>query len=96
VICSCGLKLHHVVSDITGVTGMKIIRAILKGERGPGALAEFRDVRCKASVETICEALTGNYRAEHVFTLRQAVELYDSTKRRSATATWRSRPRWHH
>lgn len=71
------LQLHHVVSDITGATGMKIIRAILKGERAPSVLAEFRDVRCKASVETICEALTGNYRPEHVFALRQAVELYD-------------------
>jgi transposase len=71
------LQLHHVVSDITGVTGMKIIRAILGGERSPAALAEFRDVRCKASVETIGEALTGNYREEHVFALRQAVELYD-------------------
>lgn len=71
------LQLHHVVSDITGVTGMKIIRAILEGERTPSVLAEFRDVRCKASVATIGEALTGNYRNEHVFALRQAVELYD-------------------
>lgn len=71
------LQLHHVVSDITGVTGMKILRAILDGERRPSTLAEFRDVRCKASVETIGEALTGNYRDEHVFALRQAVELYD-------------------
>jgi transposase len=71
------LQLHHVVTDITGVTGMKIIRAILGGERNPARLAEFRDVRCKASVETIGEALTGNYREEHVFALRQAVELYD-------------------
>jgi transposase len=71
------LQLHHVVSDITGVTGMKIIRAILDGERHPSSLAEFRDVRCKASAETIAAALTGNYRDEHVFALRQAVELYD-------------------
>jgi len=71
------LQLHHVVSDITGATGMKIIRAIVAGERSPSTLAEFRDMRCKSSVETIAEALTGNYRAEHVFTLRQALELYD-------------------
>jgi transposase len=71
------VQLHHVVSDITGVTGMKIIRAILDGERTPANLAEFRDVRCKSSVETIGFALTGNYRAEHIFALRQAVELYD-------------------
>jgi transposase len=72
------LQLHHVVSDITGVTGMKILRAIVSGERDPEVLAAHRDVRCKASVATICEALTGNYRPEHIFALRQAVELYDT------------------
>src|SRR5207245_953382 len=71
------LQLHHVVSDITGVTGMRIIRAIVAGEHNPETLAEFRDVRCAASEETIREALTGNYRPEHVFALRQALELYD-------------------
>jgi len=72
------LQLHHVVSDITGVTGMKILRAIVGGERDPNVLATHRDVRCKASVATISEALTGNYRPEHVFALRQAIELYDA------------------
>lgn len=72
------LQLHHVVSDITGVTGMKILRAIVAGERNPEVLAAHRDVRCKASVGTIREALTGNYRPEHAFALRQAVELYDA------------------
>ena len=72
------LQLHHVVSDITGVTGMNILRAIIAGERNPDVLALHRDVRCKASVATICEALTGNYRPEHVFALRQAIELYDT------------------
>ena len=72
------LQLHHVVSDITGVTGMKIIRAIVQGMRDPATLAEFRDVRCKSSAETIKKALTGNYRAEHVFALRQALEIYDT------------------
>jgi len=71
------VQLHHVVSDITGVTGMKIIRAIVDGERCPAKLAAFRDVRCKASEATIRDALMGNYRSEHVFCLRQAVELYD-------------------
>jgi transposase len=71
------VQLHHVVSDVTGVTGMKIIRAILDGERDTAKLAAFRDVRCKESVETIREGLVGNYRPEHVFALRQAVELYD-------------------
>jgi transposase len=72
------LQLHHVVSDVTGVTGMAILRAIVAGERNPDVLAQYRDVRCKASVETIRDALTGNYRPEHVFALRQAIELYDA------------------
>jgi transposase len=72
------LQLHHVVSDITGATGMKIIRAIVAGQHDPAELATYRDVRCKASEETIREALTGHYRREQVFALRQALELYDS------------------
>jgi transposase len=71
------VQLHHVVTDITGVTGMKILRALVAGERDPKVLANYRDVRCKASLETIEAALTGNYRPEHVFALRQALELYD-------------------
>jgi transposase len=71
------VQLHHVVSDITGATGMKIIRAIVAGNHDPATLASYRDIRCQASVETITEALTGHYRAEHVFALRQALELYD-------------------
>src|SRR5438046_491657 len=64
------VQLHHVVTDITGVTGMRIIRAIVSGNQRPEQLAEFRDVRCSASKETIREALTGNYRPEQVFALR--------------------------
>jgi transposase len=71
------LQLHHVVSDITGATGMTIIRAIVAGERDPGTLASYRDVRCLASIETIRQALVGNDREEHIFALTQAVELYD-------------------
>lgn len=72
------VQLHHVVSDITGMTGMRIIRAIVEGVQAPEVLAGFRDARCRASVETIEAALTGNYRPEHVFALRQALELYDT------------------
>ena len=72
------LQLHHVVSDITGKTGMRIMRAILDGEREPSVLAELRDVRCKASAETIAKALEGNYRPEHLFALEQSVALYDT------------------
>jgi len=71
------LQLHHVIRDITGVTGMKIIRAIVRGEKNPSTLAEHRDSRCANSKETIVKALTGNYREEHLFSLKQALELYD-------------------
>jgi transposase len=70
------LKLQHVLSDITGVTGIRIIEAILAGERDPVALAELRDGRCKNSRETIAKALKGNWREEHLFALKQAYELY--------------------
>ncbi|MEN8131073.1 MAG: IS110 family transposase [Pseudomonadota bacterium] len=72
------LQLHHVVSDITGATGLRIIRAILTGEHNPVILAGMRDVRCKQSEATLAKALQGNYRPEHLFALRQAVELYDT------------------
>jgi len=71
------VQLHHVVSDITGLTGMKIVRDIVDGIRDPKTLAKHRDRRCHATVETICKALDGNYRSEHVFALRQALELYE-------------------
>lgn len=71
------LKLTTVLSDITGVTGMKIIRAIVAGERNPQQLAQYRDAKCKRDEGQIAAALTGNYRSEHLFALRQAVELYD-------------------
>jgi len=71
------LMLHTVVSDITGVTGMKILRAILRGERDPKKLAGYRDRRCKKDEDTIAKALEGHYREEHLFSLKQAVELFD-------------------
>jgi len=71
------LQLPNVVKDITGLTGQQIIRAILAGERDPVQLAHFRDPRCKSSEADIAKALTGNYRPEHVFALKQAMELYD-------------------
>lgn len=71
------LQLQHVVSDITGDTGMRIIRAIIEGERSAAKLASYRDPHCKQSEKTISAALTGNYRPEHVFSLKQAVALYD-------------------
>jgi transposase len=71
------VQLHKVLTDITGMTGMKIIRAIVSGERDPVALARMRHPLVKSSEETIAKALMGNYRAEHMFALTQALELYD-------------------
>jgi transposase len=71
------IKLQHVVSDITGVTGSAILRAILAGERDPVKLAQLRDYRCQHDEATIARALQGNWRAEHLFALAQAVALYD-------------------
>jgi transposase len=71
------VQLQHAVTDITGLTGLRIIRAIVDGVHDPMALAQYRDGRCKASIETIQAALSGNYRPEHVFALRHALEIYD-------------------
>ncbi len=72
------LQLHNVLSDITGETGMKIIRAIVGGERDPKLLADHRNRGCKNTVGVIEKSLTGHYRDEHVFSLKQALELYDT------------------
>ena len=72
------LQLHNVLSDITGDTGMKIIRHIIAGERNPKVLANLRNRACKNPVEIIEKSLTGNYRDEHIFSLEQAVALYDT------------------
>ena len=75
------LQLHHVVSDVMGVTGLKIVRAIVAGERDPKVLASMRDIRCKATPKIIEDALRGNYRPEHIFALKQALELHDFYQR---------------
>ena len=76
------LQLTLVVSDITGVTGMMIIRAMVNGEHDPKVLAAFRNPRCQKSEEQIAKALEGHYKPEHLFELTQALDLYDfySTK----------------
>jgi transposase len=71
------LQIHKVLSDVSGVTGMAIIRKILDGERDPLVLARLRHPRVKSSQETLVKALTGNYRPEHLFALKQAVDAYD-------------------
>lgn len=64
------LQLHHVVTDITGATGMRILLAIVAGERNPNLLAAMRSEQCKASESILADALDGNYREEHLFALR--------------------------
>jgi transposase len=71
------LHLHNVISDITGKTGMAIIRHIVSGTTDPKILASLRDERCHNSEEIIQASLAGNYREEHLFSLKQALELYD-------------------
>jgi transposase len=72
------VQLTQVLTDISGVTGLAIIRAIVAGERDPVQLARFRDRRCASSTEDIAKALTGHYQPEHVFALRQALALHDA------------------
>ncbi len=71
------VKLTEVADDITGVTGTAIIKAIIQGERDPHKLAALRNGRCASSQEEYAMALTGTWRAEHLFALKQAHELYE-------------------
>jgi transposase len=70
------LQLHHVINDITGLTGLTIIQAILAGERNPYTLAALRDRRVKATEDTIAKSLVGDYRREHLFTLGQSLTAF--------------------
>ena len=78
------VKLQHVVADIAGVTGLSIIRAILVGERAPDQLAKLRNRNCKQDERTIARALHGNWRAEHLFALAQALASYEFHHRQMA------------
>lgn len=71
------VQLHQVVTDITGLTGMAIIRAIIAGERRPEVLAALKDHRIKKTTGEIAQALTGDYRPEHIFVLQQELQLYE-------------------
>jgi transposase len=66
-----------VLGDITGVTGLKILRAILAGQRDPHQLAQLRDRRCQHTVAEIAQALDGRYRSEHVMELRCSLTLWE-------------------
>ena len=71
------VRLTNVLSDITGVTGMKIIRSIVVGEHNPEVLASYRNGGCARSEVEIAKSLEGHYKREHLFALKQALELYD-------------------
>lgn len=79
------LQLHLVISDLAGLTGMRILRDIVRGERDAQNLARHRDPRCKASEEEIIGALTGDYRPEHLFVLKQNLELWDAIQKHVAS-----------
>jgi transposase len=71
------VQLHKTVTDVTGQTGMDIIRAIVAGEREPVQLVRFRRRGCKLGVDEFVAALSGNFKVEHVFTLKQCLAAYD-------------------
>lgn len=71
------IQLSHVIADITGVTGLKIIRKIVEGERDLDILASFRDKKYISDITTIKKFLKGNLRSEHLFALKPQLELHD-------------------
>jgi hypothetical protein len=79
------VQIHRAVTDLTGITGMSIVRAIVGGERDPSRLATLRDPRCRKSEEEIAKYLTGTWREEHVFNLASALELFDTLEQMIAS-----------
>jgi len=78
------VRVHRAVSDLDGVTGMAILRAIAGGERDAQQLAKLRDRRCSKSEQEIAEQLQGHWREDHLFSLQQALEMYDAVEERIA------------
>jgi transposase len=78
------VRVHRAVSDLDGVTGMAIVRAIVDGERDARKLAQLRDWRCSKSEDEIAEQLTGHWREDHLFSLRQSLKMYDAIQDRIA------------
>jgi transposase len=76
------VRVHRAVSDIDGATGMAILRAIVDGERDAGELAKLRDRRCRKSEAEIAEQLSGHWREDHLFSLRQGLQMYDAIQQR--------------
>ena len=78
------VRVHRAVSDLDGVTGMAILRAIAAGERDAHKLAKLRDPRCRKSEEEIAEQLSGHWREDHLFSLQQALKMYQAIQQRIA------------
>ena len=78
------VRVHQAVSDNDGVTGLAIMRAIINGERDARKLAQLRDPRCRKSKEEIAQQLSGHWRADHLFSLQQALKMYDAIQERIA------------
>ena len=76
------VRVHRAVSELNGVTGMAMVRAIAAGERDAQKLAQFRDRRCRQSKEEIAEQLSGHWREDHLFSLRQSLQMYDAIRER--------------
>ena len=74
------VQVHHAVSDLSGTTGLAMVRAIVKGERDPQALANLRDPRCKKSASEIAKHLRGTWRGEHLFNLASALSLFENNE----------------
>src|ERR1039457_6083778 len=76
------VRVHRAVSDLDGVTGMAIVRAIIAGERDARKLAQLRDPRCRKTEEEIAEQLSGHWREDHLFSLEQALKMHDAIEER--------------
>lgn len=75
------VQVHRAVTNLTGVTGLAIVRAIVGGERDPVRLAELRDRRCSKSVQEIARHLAGTWREEHLFNLASSLQLFDAIEK---------------
>ena len=78
------VRVHRAVASIEGATGMAILRAIAGGERDARKLAQLRDPHCRKSEEEIAEPLSGHWREDHLFSLQQALKMYDAIQERIA------------
>jgi hypothetical protein len=90
------VQLHIAISDLSGVTGQAIIRALLSGQRDPRKLAALRDRRIQATEEEIIHSLQGNWKQDVLFELQQAVDAYDFYQKQMAHATLSCSRTWPH